>query len=80
MRMPPDLRGSGKAWNVGYLSWILKTVEFCWVIGGEISLSGWKNGLGQRPEGRTVCAMSKSVLAAWGMGLRCGVWGVKRAE
>lgn len=32
---------------------------------------GWKHGLGQRPEGRTVCAMSKSVLSAWGMGL----WG-----
>lgn len=33
----------------------------------------WKNGLGQRPEGRTICAMSKSVLSAWVMGL----WGIK---
>lgn len=51
---------------------------------------GWKHGLGQRPEGRTVCAMSKSVLSAWGMGLwgrgvgvkvwGVKVWGVKHAK
>lgn len=52
-------------------------MELCWVIEGETSLSG-KNRLGQRPEGRTVGAMSKSVLVWLGFG-PCGaeVEGVK---